>query len=112
MANHPIPIDGRRKPRTPSHKTCCIPWGDTITIDFAAETDLVHIQTPPYSAAFKPPIPAGRFYPGDAVGKRKALRVNASVTIFYSFPGSNVLHTIDLNLKQKCPPGQDDCPTN
>jgi hypothetical protein len=103
MANHPIPIDALAKGITPKPKDFCIPWGDTITLPFSIEADLVYIQPPPFPPAFLPPIPTGHFYPGDVIGPRTAQPVIATVKMGYTDTATGVSNTITIHVKQNCP---------
>ena len=102
MANHPIPIIVLPKGRTPKVIEICVPWGDTITIPFDIQADLIYIQTPPFPPAFWPHIPMGHFYPGDVIGFRTAQHVTATVTIVYTDTVTGVSNTIKIHVQQKC----------
>jgi hypothetical protein len=93
---------------------CCVPWGDTITLPFGIEADIVYMQDPPFPPAFSPAIPQGHFYPGDQIGYRTAQKVDATVTIVYmayTDPTICVSNTIIIQVRKKCAPGET-CPSS
>ena len=66
----------------------CVKWGDTISVNFEQEADLLYTQVPPFPTAFLPPVPSGHFYEGDSIGPRTALPVLVTVTLYYVVSGT------------------------
>jgi hypothetical protein len=103
MANHPIPIDSIAKDIIPHPISLCVPWGDTITVTFNIEADLVYvIQMPSSPPAFLPPIPTGHFHKGDVISARTAQKVAATTCVGYTDTKTGVSNTITIYVKQNC----------
>jgi hypothetical protein len=96
--NHPIPIGSG----IDRERSLCVPWGDTITVTFDAEADILYTQSPIFPPAFLPFVPSGQFYTGDVIGPRTAQQVNAVATLYFRLSLSGETGSVAIEVTRNC----------